>query len=307
MFADDRAHGEYVDRFFSDNSHPNISWINDVGKHRYGAAANTLFGESRHAADLETKHLILSIGKLSQIAQMQNHDVQTEKSVLDAFDDGLDTVAVQEDLLQQFKAIKPPTRAKQSFEAQVENILKVKATRLASRPAHSYIFKQLLRLLLQGKALSDEDLVDLLSLKDNDETLDDFYAALHILTKTKGLPESRQLNAFRSVWRRIYLHDDWDSIRDTVDVTDDELTAKYQNTALYATLACGPKYVLEPSRALATPSSTDITSRWPGLPPDQVEAVEGDFTIESRTLDGLKLEHDYKRVKELVAQDAERF
>ena len=56
-----------------------------------------------------------------------------------AFDDGLDTVAVQEDLLQQFKAVKPPTRAKQSFEAQVDNILKVKATRLANRPAHSYV------------------------------------------------------------------------------------------------------------------------------------------------------------------------
>jgi len=187
---------------------------------------------------------MLSIGKLSQLAQMQNYDVLTEKSTLDgnvvysppteilvtnivAFDDGLDTVAVQEDLIQQFKAIKPPTRAKQSFEAQVDNILKVKATRLANRPGHSnvrssltsplalglsvminQIFKQLVRQLLQGKSLSDEELVDLLSLKDNDETLDDFYAALHILTKTKGLPESRQLHAFRSVWRRIYLHDE---------------------------------------------------------------------------------------------------
>lgn len=57
-----------------------------------------------------------------------------------AFDDGLDIVAVQEDLVQQFKTVKPSTRAKQSFEAQVENILKVKATRLADRPAHSYVW-----------------------------------------------------------------------------------------------------------------------------------------------------------------------
>lgn len=99
----------------------------------------------------------------------------------------------------------------------------------------------------------------------------------------------------------------WDSIRQTVDVTDDELTAKYRNSALYATLACGPKYVLEPNRALAIPSTTDIASRWPGLPPDQVEAVERDFAAESSTLEGLQLENDYKRVKELVAQDAENF
>jgi len=92
-----------------------------------------------------------------------------------------------------------------------------------------------------------------------------------------------------------------------VDVTDDELTTKYQNTALYATLACGPKYVLEPSGAIATLSTTDITSRWPGLPPDQVEAMERDFVAESSILEGFKLENDYKRVGELVAQDAERF
>lgn len=92
-----------------------------------------------------------------------------------------------------------------------------------------------------------------------------------------------------------------------MDVTDNELTAKYQNTALYATLACGPKYVLEPSRALATPSITDIASKWPGLPSDQVEAMERNFATESRALEGLGLEYDYKRVKELVDQDAERF
>ena len=60
MFAHDGAYGEYVDKFFADNSHPNISWINDIGKHRYGPAANALFDESKRAADLETKHVRLT-------------------------------------------------------------------------------------------------------------------------------------------------------------------------------------------------------------------------------------------------------
>ena len=59
MFAQDGAYSEYVDRFFADNFHPNISWINDIGKHRYGTAANTLFGESKRTADLETRHVRL--------------------------------------------------------------------------------------------------------------------------------------------------------------------------------------------------------------------------------------------------------
>ena len=56
-----------------------------------------------------------------------------------AFDDGLDTVAVQEDLIQQFKTNRSLMKAKQSFEVLVENILKVKATRLANRPARSHV------------------------------------------------------------------------------------------------------------------------------------------------------------------------
>ena len=61
MFAQGGAYSEYVDRFFADNSHPNISWINDVGRHRYSAAANSLFTESKRAADLETKHVRLTL------------------------------------------------------------------------------------------------------------------------------------------------------------------------------------------------------------------------------------------------------
>lgn len=57
MFAQEAAYSEYVDRFFAENPHPNISWINDIGKYRYGAAANALFGESRRTGDLDTKHV----------------------------------------------------------------------------------------------------------------------------------------------------------------------------------------------------------------------------------------------------------
>jgi nuclear pore complex protein Nup133 len=45
------------------------------------------------------------------------------------------------------------------------------------------IFKQLARALLQGKALSVEDMADVLSLKDNDTTIDDYATALHLLAR----------------------------------------------------------------------------------------------------------------------------
>jgi nuclear pore complex protein Nup133 len=86
-------------------------------------------------------------------------------------------------------------------------------------------------------------------------------------------------------------------------VTDSELNDKYRRTALYAALRAAPKYIVEPQHALGIPSIAEISSRWPGMPPDQVEAVEGDYRIESERLKLLGLEHDFARVAELAAGD----
>jgi nuclear pore complex protein Nup133 len=45
------------------------------------------------------------------------------------------------------------------------------------------LFKQLVRSLFQGKALSVEDMADALSLKDNDTTISDYATALHLLAR----------------------------------------------------------------------------------------------------------------------------
>lgn len=49
----------------------------------------------------------------------------------------------------------------------------------------SQVFKDLLRQLLQGKALSIEDTVDLLTLKDNAESLEDYTTSLQLLNYAK--------------------------------------------------------------------------------------------------------------------------
>jgi nuclear pore complex protein Nup133 len=47
------------------------------------------------------------------------------------------------------------------------------------------IFKDLLRQLLQGKALSVEDIIDLLTLKDNTMSVEDYATSLHLLRNVK--------------------------------------------------------------------------------------------------------------------------
>lgn len=55
------------------------------------------------------------------------------------------------------------------------------------------IFKQLVRSLFQGKALSVEDIADVLSLKDNDTTIDDYATALHLLARADVSPSLNRL------------------------------------------------------------------------------------------------------------------
>lgn len=58
MFAYNEPHSAYMDRFFEENPHPAISWIDDIGKGRYGPAANALLAEAEQASNLEAKHVM---------------------------------------------------------------------------------------------------------------------------------------------------------------------------------------------------------------------------------------------------------
>ena len=55
------------------------------------------------------------------------------------------------------------------------------------------IFKQLVRSLFQGKALSVEDIADVLSLKDNYTTIGDYATALHLLARADVSPPLNRL------------------------------------------------------------------------------------------------------------------
>jgi nuclear pore complex protein Nup133 len=102
----------------------------------------------------------------------------------------------------------------------------------------------------------------------------------------------------------------WDAIRKTANISDAELNGRFRSTALYSTLcAILPRdyqpegYETLPDVALMIPSGAEITSRWPGMPPDQVEAVIQDYNLECDRLGELDLNDVYHRVRELAAHD----
>ena len=102
----------------------------------------------------------------------------------------------------------------------------------------------------------------------------------------------------------------WNTIRQTSNVTDAQINARFQGTALYATLVAivskehQPEgYEISPTQACAIPIPMTITSRWPGLPHEETEALIRDYQSESDQLNELDIEDDYQKVKELVVHD----
>nr|GAT53189.1 methyltransferase type 11 [Mycena chlorophos] len=268
MFSQDPAQSVYIDKFFAANREPSISWIHDLEQRRYGDAADALLADSETTKSLSSKHLMLSIGKLAHLAHQQEQNQPDEDEILDSFHNDLDFVSVHQALLEEFKPILDSLRGQHSIDAQIDAIVKSEATRLVDQKSMTLIFKDLVHQLLQGNALAMEDMVDLLTLKDNSTTLGDYATALHLLARVQNLPEARRTSAFRSVWRRIYIHDDWDAIRRTANVSDHELTERLRSTALFATLCVvlsmddpPDGYDTNPDLALVTPTEAEILSR----------------------------------------------
>jgi len=61
---------------------------------------------------------------------------------------------------------------------------------------------------MQGRALEVEDLVDVLTVKDNSGDTKPFTRALTLLNHAQ-LPEARQRLALHNLWRRILMHDEY--------------------------------------------------------------------------------------------------
>lgn len=62
-------------------------------------------------------------------------------------------------------------------------------------------------------------------------------------------------------------------------------------------------YEISPAQAVTIPISATVSSRWPGLPHEETEALIREYRSESDLLKELDLEDDYQKVRELVVHD----
>jgi nuclear pore complex protein Nup133 len=102
----------------------------------------------------------------------------------------------------------------------------------------------------------------------------------------------------------------WDTIKQTSGVSDAQLNERFRNTALVAVLSATLQkrhqpegYILPPNQALAVPSLVDLSSRWPGLSPEQIEALHEDYQEESALLAEYDLTEVFGRAREVVLDE----
>ena len=131
-------------------------------------------------------------------------------------------------LIEELRAPLAGSKTRQSLESQVDVIIKAVAPSLKAKnyPGFYSELRTCLKSLLQSHALGVEDLIDVLTLIES--TLD-FAIALQLIENTKvlspsfvfnemisdnclsflkSIPEASRRSAFRTIWRRIYIHDE---------------------------------------------------------------------------------------------------
>lgn len=236
---------------------PRVSWLHDLTLSRYQSASQTLLEEADNEKRLESKKLMLSLGKLAYVAELDEDQISTkrEQQQIEVIDDQLDLANVHVRLREAFKEIAKESRL---YDGATDGLGEEAADRLSSTLAPSLgsaihsVFTALMQTLMAGSVLSSEDLIDLLTLKspkssvilsnemeasDSPSSVDftDYITSLEVYIRAKDAPPQRLSTlSLPSIWRRVVLHDDWVEMLDTTGASDEEVNERIESSALFA-------------------------------------------------------------------------
>ncbi|BGO89520.1 hypothetical protein NBRC10512_003981 [Rhodotorula toruloides] len=202
-----------------------------------------------------------------------------------------DIVNTQQNLSTFFSSLLSGTEMRMPSTEQGEVVAARIAPALTDRPGLAQQLANLCTRAFANESISPEDLIDILSLKENNNKhASDVAAALDVLLRAKDLPDARSRVALESLWRRVYIQNDWAALRSSAGVKDEEMAAALRNTAFYAKLAAARKsrqpqdMLLEPSRSFSSATPDELAARFANLPSSKVDAVLSEYGQEGRLL-----------------------
>ncbi|KAL7410733.1 Non-repetitive/WGA-negative nucleoporin C-terminal-domain-containing protein [Mrakia frigida] len=297
LLTQDEIYGNLLLSFLDSSDNPRIAWIHDLATNRYDQASKSLLKESEQEFKLADKQLMLSISKLCQVVKISQDSNPSPESrkVLDGIDDRLDLISVHSKLRTLFQqaVASQPLQYQSNVDEAVELATRSLAPQLTEFPALRALFVKLGKDLVSGKTLQAEDLVDLLTLKANqqEDQTGDFAIALDVLSRARDIPEGRAHVALLSIWRRIFIRDDWSGLASTSNLADQQLDGILRSTALYQTHSIlpdieSPTPPLTPQQAVFSSSASpaELAARFSEASADEIEALWQDVRAEDDKL-----------------------
>lgn len=234
--------------FLSQPGKERLAWLHDLALQRFAAASTKLEQLGLVESNVSQRKLMLSLAKLGYLSTLKVQDLRTVgvQKQIEFFDDHLDLIAVQDSLVALWEnsvaggfPVDLPTAGTPAADQLANEIVDTVASRLAEYAAYRQHYMQLIQqLVLSNTYLGAEDLIDLLTLKDTPESqLEDFSTAIKVLIRaSSNMPESRRHACLKAIWRRSVIRDDWVSLSETNNVSDQTLLEDLKCTGLYAVL-----------------------------------------------------------------------
>ncbi|KAJ2746968.1 hypothetical protein GGI20_000955 [Coemansia sp. BCRC 34301] len=329
---------DFIDLRVAEHPHgplAQVGWIHDVKIADFGAAATRLARAGRDAKDIDHARTMLSLSKLAFFAlesqELRNGHDADDRTMAEAhsrLEDALELCQVQAHLLLYFTALlRRDGGNADSRKAAYDAALHTTTPELRhSHPALYIVFSELVRRLWDRHTLPVEDLIDLLTFPDNLHPLEAsdidadehnasfnavicerFSLAVHILScASVSLPEQTRESALRSIWRRVFLSDNWPQIHrnTTGNIPDSVLRSELLGTNLYRVIhSCWtarelahPDWYLLPANAFASPDNDYLVSTrlMPQFGPESAENIGKSARQEPlATTTALALTNDY--------------
>ncbi|CAE6392599.1 unnamed protein product [Rhizoctonia solani] len=307
LLLQDRIYWPLLHGFLKSTDYPRISWLHDVAVGDFQSTTATLSGEIENETKLDAKQLLLSLSKLSTVAEndLEGFNSGQVQDDLQVYDDQLDLVELQREMRVEFDELvaEANVRGRPSIDVQAD---------VLARELIPSTVEDANNALLQRNTLSSYDLVDILTLRVSKPGSASFIDAASVVERTNK--QSKELwDILRTLWRRAWIEDDWIQVRDQSSQTDEQIWHNIQQTAVWRLMEYllsihEERLIIPPSEAAIIPTSATLSNRFPDLPNHAIDALLSDLELEEiklrRLLDSGDVEEWYTEAVERAKQAA---
>ncbi|KAL8711303.1 MAG: hypothetical protein Q9220_004200 [cf. Caloplaca sp. 1 TL-2023] len=283
-----------------------FSWMNEVSiEGDYATAADDLGVAQKQAETVWAKKMQLSMSKLAHIAAVgkQQGPSNEAKVAIQSINRSLEILAAQQELHDYLHEVFH--EALNETDMRTKFVMEQYGKRFVNaKPALQNAMRHHIARVVEEKALEPEDLIDTISLMDEDGLEPDSdYAVGRFLTAIKLIRLStfeageiaRKGLLERIIWRRCIIQDNWAKINRTEFKDDSQVEEETKATALFKTLREGFKIgfwddnpPLEPAVLRAAGTTVDslrVSSRYNNASDSELSELADDLEIEDGILE----------------------